>query len=142
MNTRQIYSKFKKNRICPRFLGVFPSNHVPTTSQRGLMIINLDPCNKPGSHWVVLGCGEFFDSYGHPPIRHTIMKYLEETCTKKTWWYNTERLQKYNSRVCGHYCIFYVMMRCKGKSPAKIVQMLKSVTSSDKYVFDFVNKLM
>ena len=37
------------------------------------MVANTDPSSKPGTHWVAFyfpskGKGEFFDSYGHPPI--------------------------------------------------------------------------
>jgi hypothetical protein len=36
------------------------------------LIVNTDPHNKPGSHWVAIygdgdGHTEFFDSYGKPP---------------------------------------------------------------------------
>src|SRR5207253_2092407 len=106
-------------RECASFLGTFPANRIPSGG-RGWSVINLDESDKPGSHWTVVGPCEFFDSYGILPMSRYILSHLKKRCRKK-WWYNDVPLQAYNSRVCGHYCIYYILLRCEGISPNAIV---------------------
>ena len=58
------------------YCGIYSLDTIPPlNNQNKLMIINLDPSYKPGSHWVALYCKdneivEYFDSVGK---KHTIL---------------------------------------------------------------------
>jgi hypothetical protein len=136
MNTREINAILGKE--CASFLGTFPANHIPVG--RGWSVINLDESDKPGSHWTVVGPCEFFDSYGISPLSHYILTHLKKRCKKK-WWYNNISLQSYNSKVCGHYCIYYILLRCKGVTPDAIIKTLTNSSQPDRLVYTFVQQL-
>lgn len=102
-----------------QFAGVFASDTLPRTlkCKPALLIANLDPISKPGSHWVAIriGCdgkGEYFDSYGLPPYVPKLRRYLDRKC--RSWRYNTVDLQALNSTVCGQYCAMFVLFRAHG----------------------------
>jgi len=137
MNTIEIYNKLKP--LCESFIDVYPSDRIPKAKRRGWMVINIDPSHKKGSHWVVAGCGEYFDPMGFPPLNLTVIDYLN-LCSSK-WWFNTFPLQKYGTTVCGQFCVFYVLKRCSGYTPSQIVTDLRKLPNSGKYVYQYVNKL-
>jgi len=60
------------------------------------IIINTDPSNKPGEHWVAVyifnsGHGEYFDSYDLPPYIPYHIRFLIRNCLFYTW--NIRRIQ-------------------------------------------------
>lgn len=46
-----------------KWRGVFPSNG-PWPRRSGYAVVNLDPAGQPGSHWVAVGDGMVYDSFG------------------------------------------------------------------------------
>lgn len=144
MNTTQIEKVFEKNK---RFLGVFPSDRVPSlkrfSTEKGL-IVNLDPASKPGSHWVALfitprGKGkktlvEYFDSYGFPPMVNLPRSKQQNYRIV----FNKCRLQGYNTTTCGQFCVYFVSQRLKNKSFAWIVSKLKGQPNPDAFVRKYV----
>jgi len=91
------------------------------------VIFNLDPHNKPGSHWVSsfanfnTGNVSYFDSYGLEPPKevNVFMKRLKSQCDnlgiKGKIQYNDVRHQYKNSE-CGVYCINFILQSLKGRS--------------------------
>jgi hypothetical protein len=131
MNTQQITKLLEG---LSGFRGVFASDKipplVPSSRVQGL-VANLDPSWKPGSHWVALfwckpNTLEYFDSYGLPPL----------IPLTKSWkiLYNKRRFQKFNSRVCGHYCVYVVKNRLSGTKFANVLKTLANQTDSDEFV--------
>jgi hypothetical protein len=84
-------------------------------------IVNSSPSWHPGSHWTALyldrGRMEHFCSFGTEPSGE-----LKKLLTNL---HNSEQLQTINSDLCGHYCILYLMCRCRGYS---MKQFLSSLT--------------
>lgn len=122
------------------FVGVFASNKIPPltlTQKPQCLIVNLDPSWKPGSHWVAVCLRkkkifELFDSYGiHPQV-----------VLGKEWklTYNPYRLQAPKSKVCGHYCVYFVEERLKGVSFKHIIETLRNKRRPDKFVESYVSK--
>ena len=80
-----------------------------------------------GTHWVAYyndpkyRTVEFFDSFGLPPAQE-IESYLASS--NKVIEYNASQIQDKNSVLCGHFCIYYIKERNKGKSPAEIINSL------------------
>lgn len=86
------------------------------------IIFNLDPHDKPGSHWVCAfvdipkQSAYYFDSYGYKPpkeIEVFLARCKEQGC--KYIYYNDFRHQRKGSE-CGMYCLFCIICLLKGKS--------------------------
>ena len=112
------------NEIKKNFIGIYPIDNMNELKQNNnLMIVNLDPSHKPGSHWVVLyrkdqDTVEYFDSLGNKP-NQSIVKHLFNqnfTCI-----YSTKRIQNYNTNTCGLYCLFYSYYCCRSCTLQNIV---------------------
>ena len=113
-----------------RFGGVFARDTLPTTTETKkknsdcFYVVNLDSRNEPGSHWVVLHtCGgrhqsEYFDSYGWPPQKKEFIKFM-----KDKYIHSVKELQHPFSTVCGQWCMFFILLRCRGKSMREIINL-------------------
>ena len=128
MNTRQLQRVMESDPYGKRqFQGVFAADRIPTRieSYHSAFIANTDPASKPGAHWVAFyfpsdNRGEFFDSYGHPPaFYHRSFENVLKN-NGRSWTYNRECLQGMSSQVCGQYCLYYLLNRCRSVHIAKI----------------------
>jgi len=82
------------------------------------------------------GHGECFDSFGRRPSA-AFERYLNSHCL--SWIFNNRQLQSVISRFCGHYCIYYCMLRSMGFDMRKIVRSFSSDTGlNDVLVHRFV----
>ena len=132
MNTHQISNILSSDcELSTSFVGVFASDRLPKhCEQPAALICNLDPHNQPGSHWVAIyienDIGEYFDSYGLPPLNKNIVSFLQNNCQE--WKFRNEELQAINSDVCGHYCIWYLLQKIQvlPKRKGGRLQKLKS----------------
>ena len=149
MNSTQlaiILTKYKYTRAV--FQGVYPSDKLPTSvsSIPALFIANVDISEKPGSHWVAFYFtkerdGEFFDSYGLPPSNYTgtFSSFLNNN--SNSWSFNSVTLQSINSKVCGHYCLYYALFRCRNIGMSTIVHRFsKNKQRNDFLVQRFIEK--
>ena len=86
------------------------------------IVFNLDPHDKPGSHWV---CGfldldksaaYYFDSYGFKPEKEieTFMSRMHSQGIKEIY-YNDIRHQRKGSE-CGMYCLFVIICLLRGRA--------------------------
>ena len=115
---------------------VFPSAYV----------INSDPSNEPGKHWIAVyfdkrGLGEYFDSYGLAPAFVGLESYMD-TYFLADWIYNRKTLQALFSNVCGHYCVYYILFRCRRVPLHAIVSDFTSnLTENDHSISRFIREL-
>ena len=120
MNTEQIERLIRRH--VRDFDGVFSIDRLPSNPR--LLVCNTDPSHRPGEHWVAMyvdgkGChGEYFDSFGRPPPE-TLRRYLNEHCMY--WNFNDSQSQSVASRFCGHYCVFYCILRSRDIDMRRIV---------------------
>ena len=86
------------------------------------IIFNLDPHDKPGSHWVcsyidmVKKKAYYYDSYGYEPcaeIRRLLRRCREQGCKDIIW--NDIRHQRKSSE-CGTYCLYVIISLLKGRT--------------------------
>ena len=134
----------RDKHVAPLFEGVFAADTLPHRLHKrpALLIANTDPSSKPGTHWVAFyigthGEGEFWDSYGMPPIISQHRKFLDRHCKK--WTYNPTSLQALDSKVCGEYCVLFLVYRAHGYSLPCFVKSL--FTSNPKNNDQIVRKL-
>ena len=117
-------------RNVPSFLGVYPSDLLPThaITRPGTVIINADPHTRSGSHWLAIrlepksSSAFYFDSYGLPPLVPAIQSFLRRTSS--VWEYNKTQLQGLTSTVCGHYCCLFALYSDEGLPPRQFVSLL------------------
>lgn len=130
MNASQIICKL---RDYSQFIGVFASDELPLTVARkpSLYIVNTDVATGPGLHWVAFffpidGVPEFFDSTAHPPGHYhaSFQRFLGST-----YKFPKIRLQDFQAKTCGHYCIFYGIHRCRGWSLENIMHIFDEQTT-------------
>ena len=127
MNTEEI------DRILRRhvryFDGVFSTDTLPEKPR--LLVCNTDASDKPGQHWICMhfedGRGEYFDLFGQQPIAN-VERYLNRHCS--SWTFNRRQLQSVISKFCGHYCIYYCMLRSRGIDMPKIVNSFTADTGT------------
>lgn len=123
--------KLLRNFKC--FKGVYPCDLLPYNTKLPLnLIVNTDPSDMPGEHWVCIsissnGRGEYFDSFGLPPLRKEIFNYLEKMCSNG-WTYNKVTLQNIQSQTCGHYSVLYIIFKCQGLSKENLIRKFNKNT--------------
>lgn len=92
------------------------------------VIFNLDPHDKPGSHWVCAFVdikakkAYYYDSYGYeagPEIKRFLRRCREQGCTDIIW--NDIQHQRKKSE-CGTYSMYVIISLLKGRSFADICQ--------------------
>lgn len=113
MNTRQIDNLLRRCKL-PGYRGVYPSDRVP--GNPGIMVVNLDTHDKPGTHWVAIyiksdrSYGEYFDSFGRAPDSRLFV-FMNSNCCQ--WVHNRIQLQSAASECCGHYTVMYCIYRVR-----------------------------
>ena len=136
MDTRKINHSLKTTKF---FRGTFACDQLPPKfSKPALFIVNTDPSNKPGEHWIGLfidrsGRGEYFDSFGLPPLNKYINNFLSINCQNGIL-YNPRTLQCFECITCGHYCIAYVKFRSIGKTFCEFINLFTSNTFKNEVI--------
>ena len=149
MNTQQLVQVLQTDRATkPYFQGVFPSDQLPLSISHypAAVVANVDPKGQPGSHWCAFYFtkdrkGEFFDSYGLQPKDYTFAFQDFLTQNSRTWTYNKKHLQSIDSNVCGHYCLYFLIHRCRNLTMKHIVARFKGhLQQNDRFVYRFITK--
>lgn len=136
MNNTEILRQLKGYK---RFIGVFPCDLLPALKPGQAMIVNTDPHDKPGQHWVAFYMSEdltleYFDSFGLPPLVSQFRKYINRGA-HKIFSYSTVQLQHNNSETCGKHCIAFVKHRLNNQSFIHLLaHFTKSLASNDREV--------
>jgi len=145
MDTAQIEHLLQKDPFMQDvFAGVYPRDRLPRVIKNypSAYVCNTDPHTANGEHWVAIyvdqdGHGDYFDSFGLPPMYARFVNFMNTHCTLWTW--NEKQLQELTSHVCGHYCVFFLMQRCRGLTMNTIVNMFgQNLQDNDVLVHDFI----
>lgn len=105
-----------------------------------------DPTEKiVGEHWIAIYGDnknpqmEYFDSYGQPPFRDDFHRFFHHQ--KRPWIYNQRTLQDEASNACGYYCLFYLLLRCRGHRMKDItLPFTNNRKNNDKLVKEFIHE--
>lgn len=146
MNTLQINKILEQNPVTREaYIGCFAADKIPRHLIPNFfhcMVVNIDPSNSKGTHWISLYCKpplylEYYDPLGiWPPPSEYIIDYLAKFKQIK---YNRASLQSPYSRTCGKHAIFFLFNRCLGAKFENIVAFLHSAKSSpDNVVNSFI----
>jgi hypothetical protein len=144
MDSTTIDRVLKRN--CGIYRGIYACDELPEVVMRpSVMVVNTDPASQPGQHWICMyfddgGHGECFDSFGLHPIP-LFEHYMNSHCID--WMYNKKQMQSLVSRFCGHYCIWYCIMKFRNVPLRELVCSMSSDTGlNDFLVHRFACKLI
>lgn len=117
MNTSEIN---KALRGFKHYKGCFSCDLIPAPSIPSSFVINTDPSNQAGEHWVAMAFSKqgesfYFDSFGFPPFVPQIASYVNKYC-KRGVIYNSQTLQHPDSSSCGLFCVDFISTLESGKS--------------------------
>ena len=128
LNNIQIKHQLENDEYSKKhFLGVFPRDRLPEINKfPSSLVFNTDPSTLPGAHWIAMYIDEyqkctFFDSFGFKPDFFGLESYLNRISSNVE--YNSKRLQGSNSSTCGHYCIFFILLKSRNFSLETILDM-------------------
>tara|TARA_A100001011_G_scaffold397461_2_gene498526 strand:- start:38 stop:1018 length:981 start_codon:yes stop_codon:yes gene_type:complete len=96
------------------------------------IIFNLDPHDKPGSHWVSMFINipkkelYYFDSYGDPtPIRiKKLAKRIQQQSTKigkEFKFYENPVRHQYSNSECGMYCLYFIIKLIENRNYKSLI---------------------
>ena len=113
------------------FVGVFPCDKLPDKpdkSEPRAYIVNTDPEEMPGRHWIALWTEnnkcEVMDSYALPLDTYRTTGPLQAWLDKH-WKYvvhNGRTLQSLFSQSCGDYALLYLIAKARNHSMQQFVQ--------------------
>lgn len=133
MNGQQLKALLQE---IPEFGGVYCLDNLPSMPRyRPLsIIINTDPCSMPGEHWLALhldiyGKGEYFDSFGLPPLHSEIRTFLSQNSPNGWTWSHTT-YQSIDANTCGHYCALFIKMKHTNKDISDVLTQSASINDS------------
>ena len=121
---------YAKQLNIPNFRGVFMRDELPKkpwVNECG--IVNFNTSLEPGSHWVAYykdGKERIaFDSYGQVILRE-LSDYLktEKEKNEAVIQRNTDIVQKSNTQICGHLCLYVLKSLSLGKTFREILDSL------------------
>ena len=122
----------------PNFKGPFMRDQLPRKPEyKECGILNFNTSAEPGSHWVAYyknGKNRiYFDSYGQV-ILQEINDYLKTETEKKNdkavIQRNTDIVQKFNTQICGHLCLYVLKSLSIGQSYRDILDFLTTKNGS------------
>jgi len=131
----------------PCFLDVYASDQLPSRISKypACFVANIDPSTQAGSHWVAFYVVspkelEFFDSYGHSP-QYFKGPLADFSFKFKHVTYNSVPVQSNKTAVCGQYCVYYLICKCRGQSLNDIMSsfVTKNI-ANDIRVYNYVSK--
>ena len=100
------------------FGGVFPLDMLPEQLKSGMCyVVNTDPKNLPGEHWLLLSCMEstvshYFDSFGRPPTHVNIIRSMLSQSEKIL--YMDVSIQSEITSTCAYHCLFILFLLGRG----------------------------
>ena len=114
-------------KLRPFFRGVFAADRLPRAGPKGGYIVNTDPHDRPGRHWLGLwvdkNACQVMDSYGLPlrvyddPDLHL---WLSQFATVVR---GDKTLQALDSMACGHYALQYLKAQANGMDLSEFLSL-------------------
>ena len=136
---------YAKQLNIPNFRGVYMKNELPKKPwQNECGIVNFNSSLEPGSHWVAYykkGAERIaFDSFGQV-ILAELRDYLKKE-KNAVIQRNTDIVQKFNTQICGHLCLYVLKSLSLGKSFREILDYLtEKIGSGIQWTNNLANEL-
>lgn len=93
------------------------------------VVVNTDKSSGPGEHWVAIflngkGKGQFFCSFGLPPLHKELVQFMVSNCPKG-WTFNNITIQEIDETICGNLCIAFLKAKFAGMKYTQFIARLK-----------------
>lgn len=153
MDSRQLQQCLVQDSVTRHvFGGVLALDELPQhpqPSNKQVFVVNTQPASKPGAHWLAVYLPpnkdqpvEFFDALGQPPNHYElpILQFLE---TNRLYYlYQDQQIQAHDAITCGHFCLYYLIHRLRGRLLSTIIQdfSLVNYKHNEHMVMSFVHK--
>ena len=139
--------KYAKELNITNFRGVYMRDELPKKPwKKECGIVNFNKSTEPGTHWVAYykdGKNRFyFDSYGQV-ILQEVSDYLKTEAEKQkpVIARNTDIVQKFDTRICGHLCLYVLKSFSIGQSYRDILDFLTKRGSGITWTNSMANEL-
>ena len=127
--------------------GVVSRDGLPTAvdTYPTAFVCNTHTGDQPGQHWIAIYAsskktGEYFDSFGLPPLYPAFRRFLQDNCEE--WTYNNKTFQSPLSTVCGQYCAAYLLLRSRGVPMINFVKTFNTdLVANDRRVFNWIKDI-
>ena len=145
MYSSQITQILRANPMTSKiFEGCFPCDLLPSLKKcPTALIVNLDPHEKQGSHWITLYVEKdqifYFDSLALPVSSCIVKSFLKNFKIVKR---NVRLYQSPLSKTCAHHCISLIYYLSQGYSIFKYITLLDSINNTDLFVTKIVNNMI
>lgn len=148
MDTLQLQRILSENAYTKEaFLDVYPSDQLPEIISRypACFVANASSSRSRGSHWLAFYAAsptelEFFDSYGNSPAYFggplsEFAKGFQQVN------FNPLTLQSDTTAVCGQYCVYYLLCKCRGQTLKEILlPFVHKNICNDIRVYNYISK--
>ena len=111
MLTTSDVEQLGRYKLGNKFDGVFSIDHLPMTFKKTYnLIINTDPANLPGSHWISIVVKEDKTGYVFDPLGYAPSTFIQTWLNARgiQWSCNLRKVQPDTSTLCGYYCILFL----------------------------------
>ena len=135
-NTRKVFK-----RVCARDASTRPPKKISSFPQA---FVHNTGYLLWGIHWVLIFYTKhftlFFDSFGRSPKELFLESSVKSS--QNPVLYNIKVIQHPKSEVCGHYCIYFLILLSRNHTLASINKAFgKNLRKNDQLVFNFVKKI-
>ena len=119
------------------FQGVHACDSIPPPKGvAAAFVVNTDPRNEPGEHWIALVVKKnkaiYFDPFGFPPLVPQIQAYLTAHASQGIK-YSAATLQQPGASTCGWWCVAFVHLYSKGFTLKRFLSLFsKSLTENER----------
>ena len=122
-------------KLCQMFYGTVACDHLPAViNQEGptAYIVNTDPHDQPGKHWVALwthyNVCELLDSYALPLEQYKTTDPLIEWLHRhyKYQVHSDQLIQSVFSQSCGDYDLMFLVLKARGPSMQDFLSLFSS----------------
>jgi hypothetical protein len=139
LNTSQLIQIITNDKKSSKdFIGVFPRDRLPRIHNFPCsFIINTHKSDMKGEHWLAFYFDhdkklDFFDSYGNSPSFFKLDQYINHNSSSTN--YNTIQLQSFHSRLCGFYCVLFILYRSRGFTMNQFLDKFTDFTSINDFI--------
>lgn len=125
-------------------VGVFPSDQITRLHANQGLIVNTDPHNREGHHWIAAYNVnneriEIFDSLNNIKLQNQIK--FKKVAGDVSIYVNNNTLQCADSFLCGYYCICFLFFKVRHMTFEDFLTLFtKSCEENDTIVLDFVKR--
>lgn len=125
------------------FLGTLPIDKLhKKVSYPSCLIINNQPSNKYGEHWVAIYFdthqkATFFDSYGKSSSFYKLRTFIKKN--SKSYTENKKQLQSISNH-CGYYCVLFLIFKSLGYSLKQFLKNFNSPVNNDYMISKYLKK--